>query len=71
MTVKPDNPELQIKNRNRVLRDAYYIIPGHGPMLKVKLTHHQNIEEADFFVPDQMLKVTLSYFPNNDKKKSI
>jgi hypothetical protein len=35
---------LQIKNRNRVLQDADYIVPGHGPMFKVNSTHRQNID---------------------------
>ncbi len=38
-----DNPELQIKNRNRVLREANFIVPGHGPMFKVTPAHRQNL----------------------------
>ena len=30
-----ENPELQIKNRSKVLHEADYIVPGHGPMFKV------------------------------------
>jgi len=34
-----ENEELQIKNRAKVLLEADYIIPGHGPMFKVTEDH--------------------------------
>ena len=30
-----DNPDLQVEHREKVLRHADYIVPGHGPMFKV------------------------------------
>ena len=31
-----ENPDLQLTNRNKILNIANYIVPGHGPMFKVK-----------------------------------
>uniref|UniRef100_T1JM42 Metallo-beta-lactamase domain-containing protein 1 n=1 Tax=Strigamia maritima TaxID=126957 RepID=T1JM42_STRMM len=52
-----ENPKLQEKNRNMILRKAQYIIPGHGPMFKVteemKTEYPTEIEEN---VPSEGLK---------------
>lgn len=31
-----EHPKLQERNRNKILRRAHFIIPGHGPMFEVK-----------------------------------
>lgn len=38
-----DNPDLQILNREKILRIADYIIPGHGPMFKVTSAHREKL----------------------------
>ena len=43
--VRSNNLELQIKNWNRVLQEADYIVQGHGPMFKVNPAHCLNLDK--------------------------
>jgi len=42
-----ENPKLQEKNRNKILKRAQYIVPGHGPMFKVS-------DEMRFIYPTEV-----------------
>jgi hypothetical protein len=40
-----DNPDLQVGHRQKVVQQADYIVPGHGPMFQVTQEHKNKIAE--------------------------